>query len=279
MEKLLVKYTNLSPVLIRGFLLIIPLYFQSVKAQNVHSFSSAGSHYKNQYLSINVTVGIPFANYIATNKHNTFIGFQAPLSNYDLLSTNPYFIKGLVHTEDSLLQYGLLKIIDSTSQVVVDSFIVRNGRFYAEGVAEGNYILLAEPLSDANQYYNSTYYVNKTRIENAYVLPVNSDIGGIDLYLTLKQEYKKVNEKIYDFHVYPVPTQDLLHIQFSSKADLNIQCEIYDLSLREVYSINLTTKHEETYYNIDMSELSPGIYFMRLFEGNLLLEESKIIKL
>ena len=75
-----------------------------------------------------------------------------------------------------------------------------------------------------------------------------------------------------NFRIYPNPTSGIVNIQ--SKFTFFDELEVYN-SFGEKMHIGLIKKQETS---IDMSELTSGIYFIRVFKNMTLLHQSTLIK-
>jgi len=86
---------------------------------------------------------------------------------------------------------------------------------------------------------------------------------GID-----KNEYSVV------LSVYPNPTEGPVNLSFKGQVPTQIQCSYSDIYCKELGVLN----NLEDNSTIDFSELNAGIYFLKLYSENQLLEVKRIVK-
>jgi hypothetical protein len=79
------------------------------------------------------------------------------------------------------------------------------------------------------------------------------------------------------FSAYPNPTADILTLKVNSSAQLNFQSmsyQLYDLNSRLLENKKLTSNEA----SIDLKNLVPASYFLKVFDKNKEVETFKIIK-
>ena len=95
-------------------------------------------------------------------------------------------MSGYVQGKNELLSQGIIVLYrksESGLYTLQDANIVNNGVFNFTQLNQGKYILYAIPdIYSASRYY-PTYYVNKLHWENANLIDLNSNIGGLTLQM------------------------------------------------------------------------------------------------
>lgn len=83
----------------------------------------------------------------------------------------------------------------------------------------------------------------------------------------------KKNQPESLFSVYPNPTNEKINIEVPSRTFATLTCNYEDVFGRALGTLNLNSERE-----IDLSNLNTGIYFLKFFSENGLIETKKIIK-
>lgn len=88
-----------------------------------------------------------------------------------------------------------------------------------------------------------------------------------------------INEMITesDFNIYPTPVTDKLTVETKDATDGSVEVELSDLSGRKILH-ELVTKDNSGRFSVDVSGLSPGIYFVSINSGGKQNKPVKIIK-
>lgn len=79
-----------------------------------------------------------------------------------------------------------------------------------------------------------------------------------------------------DIQVYPNPARDFLYVNLGSRAEKEGILEVYDLSGRMV--MNMETQPGYQIFNLDVQDLTKGMYMIRLMESGVVVGHSKFIK-
>ncbi|MBK7183419.1 MAG: T9SS type A sorting domain-containing protein [Bacteroidetes bacterium] len=74
--------------------------------------------------------------------------------------------------------------------------------------------------------------------------------------------------------LYPNPAQDKLYIEFSEQLDSDAKLELYDVTGKKVYEMQLKSNNQKT--EISNLNLSNGIYFYRISNGEQNLQQGKL---
>jgi len=82
--------------------------------------------------------------------------------------------------------------------------------------------------------------------------------------------------EIRELQVYPNPAKDYLYVNLGSRSENTGLLEVYDLSGRMV--LNLETQAGYQIFNMDVQQLSRGMYLIRRFEAGELVGLGKFIK-
>ncbi|MEO5571097.1 MAG: T9SS type A sorting domain-containing protein, partial [Bacteroidia bacterium] len=80
------------------------------------------------------------------------------------------------------------------------------------------------------------------------------------------------------FSIYPNPANDFINISFTLREEKNVSVEIYDLFGREVFEKELQTSNSKLQTTLDVSFLSPAIYFIKVIvDGKSMVQ--KVVKM
>jgi len=251
--KIIIKMKKIVLSIIIQFMILSLAYNQSI---DLEVQASSGNSFKDQYVSVDWTLGEPVTEYISDNKNSLYNGFQQAFDIIENCSGYCYTLSGITHTGDTYLQNGTVLIIDKSNFNVIDSFVVENGNFRLEQIPPGLYIFLAKPYGAAAGQFNPTYWVNKLTPEKADTITVDKyDIGSIDIYLVrIGTSVDTLSGNVFKVQVYPNPAYDLLYIEGLQNPDASI----FDLSGRILF------QSLKTNGRIDISGLKAGIYILHL---------------
>jgi hypothetical protein len=95
-----------------------------------------------------------------------------------------------------------------------------------------------------------------------------NETWGSPLIITEVEKFRTSNE----ISIYPNPAKDNLHIVFT-ELNLDYTLQIFDINGRVVLENSLQAKESL----ISTAILNPGIYYLRVFNGNQILKNEKII--
>lgn len=106
--------------------------------------------------------------------------------------------------------------------------------------------------------------------------PTNQLLGEIEEYCIWISDVATVSETVIDEQIliYPNPVKDILSISFQ-KIDIDCIAEIYDSRGQ----ILIQTKLENAQNAISLSELSQGVYYIRIKDGQAVLKTDRIVKI
>jgi PKD repeat protein len=124
----------------------------------------------------------------------------------------------------------------------------------------------------ASSSYCYPYYVYKSTGDNnvADILSINVIAPGISTAV----ENIQVNNIIYT--IYPNPNTGVFNIRFESAEEKNITINIYDLIGKIIYSAE--EKNNGSFVkNIQLDEVSNGIYFIKISSGSKVLTQKIVI--
>jgi hypothetical protein len=92
-------------------------------------------------------------------------------------------------------------------------------------------------------------------------------------------DVNETNENFEDaIRVYPNPVGDMLHIQVTNSTSASTTIKVFDLSGRKIREVRANTQIGTNDLEIDMSNVSKGIYTIQIFEDEKLTHVSKITK-
>ena len=82
-------------------------------------------------------------------------------------------------------------------------------------------------------------------------------------------------EDVYQINIFPNPATDLINVTTSLKSSSGLEISIYDITGKEE---NLTMNKTSNNIRVDVSSLAGGTYFVRILQGNELIDVRKIVK-
>jgi hypothetical protein len=92
-------------------------------------------------------------------------------------------------------------------------------------------------------------------------------------------DVNETNENFEDaIRMYPNPVGDMLHIQVTNSTSASTTIKVFDLSGRKIREVRANTQIGTNDLEIDMSNVSKGIYTIQIFEDEKLTHVSKITK-
>lgn len=100
-------------------------------------------------------------------------------------------------------------------------------------------------------------------------------LNGFQLYQNKKSSIKKLNITSNTLSVYPNPASDLLKVDLQAENISNISYSIVDITGKTI--IKNTSRVEDNHFNIDISSLKKGTYFLKLFNKEDLLVEKFVV--
>ena len=110
-----------------------------------------------------------------------------------------------------------------------------------------------------------TYMVDNFRFKIAFTNGGGNDLYIDDINITGPLSLQE-NETIFDFHIFPNPTNSIANIQFNlAKSNDDVEIGIYDLvgkKIKNIYNGALNTGAQQ--FSIDVSNVSSGVYFVSI---------------
>lgn len=174
-----------------------------------------------------------------------------------------FYIQGewvhLVATRDT--KSGLLKLyangnlIESAADMSTD--ISQDEDLYL-GYNIDNDMYLKGALDDVRLY---NYALSDSEIDSLYMLGMPSK--NIPVY----------NDNDPKLSIYPNPAGDVLYLKYSMKDDKDIRVNIYSLSGQTLRSIDMSNQPASGIMKIEVDDLVPGIYFVRVITNKSIKTE------
>lgn len=119
------------------------------------------------------------------------------------------------------------------------------------------------PGLDTNQTYHRTISAGSNQylnldftVDSIYVNPINYSSVGVN----------DINAIEHQLAIYPNPTENLVNINFSLTTNTNVNAGLYNITGQEVKELITNTKlqTDKYKYQISLSDVSAGIYFIKL---------------
>ncbi|QQS31260.1 MAG: T9SS type A sorting domain-containing protein [Sphingobacteriales bacterium] len=89
----------------------------------------------------------------------------------------------------------------------------------------------------------------------------------------------KRKEAVFGFNaIYPIPADKFVEISFTSESDTPVSIEVYDLAGKLAISLDIFAQKGTNVYSINISELSSGMYFISLNNGNKVISNRFVKK-
>jgi hypothetical protein len=105
-----------------------------------------------------------------------------------------FTLAGTVAGSGELLSQGVIVLYKKLANglfSIQDANVVNNGAFSFENIEKGKYILFVTPHMALSNKYLPTYYVNKLHWNDAYIINLNSNIGGLTLKMVTPKKLDK----------------------------------------------------------------------------------------
>ncbi len=181
------------------------------------------------------------------------------------LSVQLLYFKGKYEQNTALLEWS------SANEINNESFIVERSRY------ENNF----EPVGEVKGAGNSTVEKNYSFIDK-YPFPGTN-------YYRLKQvdydgnfSYSKTisittSDKRHTINIYPVPSDKELNCEFYSSENFLVDIAVTDVLGNTILRKDLKAKQGMNKEKIDIEILSPGIYFLKIYDG-IKQEQMELIK-
>lgn len=94
-------------------------------------------------------------------------------------------------------------------------------------------------------------------------------------YSTLNVDVIESKTNNYNISLYPNPTQDILNLEFESSTTSNLKVEIISIDGKKVKSTRLSNFESK---QINISNLSQGVYITNFYSGNVLIASKRLVK-
>jgi hypothetical protein len=180
--------------------------------------------------------------------------FTNDTSGYKLLTTNIPVVPQVLNQAGHFLSDTM------TWQKVSGSFTASGGETF---LIIGNFFNDVNTILDTVKY-NSNWQAAYYYIDDVLVTPCDS-LTGIHS-----------NYSLPDIKVYPMPATNFLNVT-SNRTIQNCRVKLFDLSGREITQ-NVTIKSVCNGWQLDLSNLSNGLYILKLTDGLTFGNQFKIIK-
>ncbi len=171
-----------------------------------------------------------------------------------------YKLSGQVYTPDSSLIYsGSVVLIRKDSNGYcfnMDTANISFGTFSFSAIKEGNYYIKAIP-SFKMAFFPSTYYVSASSIEKAYLVPINSNTGSIDIMINSGSTITNENKINHTINLYPNPADKDVKIDLPSRSKYLSILDLYGKTIRKKIHVK-----DFSSFDLPLKEISPGTYII-----------------
>ncbi len=182
-------------------------------------------------------------------------------------------ITGTVLTEFERVTHGTVQLFDAeldSAQAPIETVSIDSGAFIFNNVHPGNYKVRAIPGTEFSGNFIPTYYVNKVSWDNAYTIPVHTDIANVVIHLAEKagtgtRDMQTTANKLL---VYPNPAGKQLNLEINLQQSANMDIKIMNMTGQTVKTLNTTKPLGIHNISFDVSELKPGMYFGKTILNN-----------
>jgi len=159
--------------------------------------------------------------------------------------------------------------------------------YYKLGVNEGvnstsftaeNDSMFNLDLDELNIQDTIYYYVSATDdIGNRSTFPGNCEENMFWSLYSSSTSNSIITDQINQINVYPNPTSDVLYIQSSISIEKEILIKLFDVSGKELFFKQFDRLLKNNTYEIDMSNLDYGVYYLQISNSKMFKVE-KVIK-
>ncbi|WP_396603110.1 M64 family metallopeptidase [Algibacter sp. R77976] len=94
-------------------------------------------------------------------------------------------------------------------------------------------------------------------------------------YSSLGVDAIESKESNYNISLYPNPTRNILNIEFESNSISNLKVEIISIDGKRIKKTRLSNLESQ---QIDISNLSQGVYITNFYSGNILIASKRLVK-
>ncbi len=176
-----------------------------------------------------------------------------------------YRLTGQVYTPDfSLVSSGRVILIrkDSNDDCFnMDTVNIDDGTFSFSNIKEGNYYIKVIP-SFKMAFFNSTYYVSASSLEEAYLIPIYSNTGSIDIMINSGSSIMNEKKHNQPFNIYPNPADNHVHINLPAKSKYVSMLDLYGKRI-----IKKMIVKDMDNLDISLTDISPGTYVILIETG------------
>ncbi len=150
-------------------------------------------------------------------------------------------------------------LTDTNSIPLIYTFTDRSGVYNFNGIAYGTYKLFADEVGWIHPDNTLTISENK---------PVASAQITLKWYSSITDSQISILNSQFSINIFPVPAENTLYIDISSQKASDFKFEIYSITGTKI------TNNEQRITNnsrltIDISQLSRGIYFLRITSNDI----------
>jgi PKD repeat protein len=171
-----------------------------------------------------------------------------------------YKLSGQVYTPDSSLIYsGSVVLIRKDSNGYcfnMDTVNISFGAFSFSGIKKGKYYIKAIP-SFKMAFFPSTYYVSASSIEKAYLVPISSNTGSIDIMINSGSTITNENNINHTINLYPNPADKYVKIDLPPGSKYLSILDLYGKTIRNKIHIKNFSS-----FDLHLKEISPGTYII-----------------
>ncbi len=166
----------------------------------------------------------------------------------------------------SSLENITVVLLNENGEAVAFTTTDANGNFEFTNIPFGNYSVLVEIMGKESQTYNVTLDENNTS-DN-----VEFNISG--------ENVNVVSSEIVNFminKVYPIPAVEKLNVSMNIENYSNLKFTLTNSLGQEVNSKNVETKKGHLNFEMNVSEIPNGIYFLNITDENNLRTTKKVV--
>jgi hypothetical protein len=129
----------------------------------------------------------------------------------------------------------------------------------------------------AASYFIQVYPYGSTNFSSTLCYTLRVSVGSTAFRVTENGVVEENMEELSkeSFVLYPNPTQNEVNVLFNAASARTFQLNIFDMVGKQVYTQQLNLEEGQNKYNVNVAELSKGIYFVELLNN----EERQVKKL
>lgn len=235
-----------------------------------------------QSISLGATVNVPFAEsphtglFTLANNSSRFLGSLGEIWSYFRISSTKYEEIGLVYTGVAVVNlsadprtlvefpYTYNKVINDTYKASNTPTVASTTTYDAYGTLRLSFGTFTNVIRQKREEGIVTEYTwfNSSPFYPLCVVNVSNNDNSITMNRRLSDlATENINEKTI-FSVSPNPTSGMLYLNYGTNAKA-VEIAIYDVSGKLVFD-----KKESHSENIDVANLNPGLYFLKITAAN-----------